>query len=177
MKREIHEEEEEANDADADDGDEDEADQPLPEEFLKIFRRFLESPKLRSVVLRFHPKIIGEDNHWGDDPQDSEFRLNVIKQFMSSFSSAPQLPRELAIQDLHNVNETDPTVIAMITKVLGGLQSLRLNIMNEHSEGNGELDLEVSFFLEAIFHTNHANVLYFSTLSLMSFIQRCLQSG
>ncbi|PGH13893.1 hypothetical protein AJ80_06162 [Polytolypa hystricis UAMH7299] len=132
----------EGNDTSDNDEKEEKEDDCLPKALLKIFNRLLESPKFRSVALRFHHVVAGLDNDWGDERHDQQFRLNVIKQIMSSLLSAPQLPQELAIQDMHNVNETDPTVVAMITKVLGGLQSLRLNIMNEHDEGNGEHDLE-----------------------------------
>lgn len=62
---------------------------------------------------------------------------------MNSLLSGPKLPRELAIQELANVNETDPAAVSSIKRVLGGLQSLRLNISNEHDEGNGENDLYV----------------------------------
>lgn len=80
---------------------------------------------------------------WKETTQDFYFRSNVMKQLMPSISSLPRLPRELAICDMQNVNETDPKTVAMITKVLEGLQSLRLNITNEHVEGDGELDIEV----------------------------------
>lgn len=118
--------------------------QALPKEFLEIFRRYLECPSLCNVVLRFHHQVVGEENGiWGDERHDRTFRLNAIKMLVSSLLSAPQLPRELSIQDLHNVHDTNPVVVGMIARVLGGLQSLRLNVRNEHFEANTELDYEV----------------------------------
>lgn len=101
-----------------------------------------------------------------------------MKQVISSLVSAPRLPRELAIQDLANVNETDSAVVAMIAKVLGGLQSLRLNIANEHDEGNGENDLYVLLMSIPYIQTNYM-LMYVehSVKSLISFSQSCHRSG
>lgn len=55
-----------------------------------------------------------------------------MKRAFAALAAQPQQLKELAIQDLHNVNETDPTVVADIKKVLGDFESLRLNIVNEH---------------------------------------------
>lgn len=55
-----------------------------------------------------------------------------MQRAFAAFVAQPKQVKELAIQDLHNVHETDPTVVADMKKVLGGLESLRLNIVNEH---------------------------------------------
>ena len=123
-----------------------EEDQELPEQFLKIFDSLLKSPKLRSIVLRFHHEVYGpgkDYSYLADPRQPYQFRLNAMNQMISSIVSAPRLPRELAIQDLQDFNLTDPALVEMITKILEGLQSFRLNITNEHDEGNGEHDLMV----------------------------------
>ena len=114
----------------------------IPKELLNIFNRLLESSALRSVVLRFHHQV-ARDGYWSGVRQSSEFRQEAIKQIMSSLVSAPKLPRELAIQNLHNVKDEDPTAVEMITKVLQGLQSLRLNIVNEDSESSPEYNYMV----------------------------------
>ncbi|KAF7590810.1 hypothetical protein BBP40_002332 [Aspergillus hancockii] len=109
--------------------------------FIKLFGRLRELPRLRSVVLRFHPDCCVDDV-WKDVPQSVELRSLIMKHFMASLASLPRPTQELAIRDLQNVNETDPEVVENITKVLGNLRALRLNITNEHDEGNGEHDLE-----------------------------------
>lgn len=120
----------------------------LPEETLRMFTHLLkQSARLYSVVVRFHRQFYVELCSWIDERHHWRFRHNVIKQVMSALLSAPdRLPRELAIQNLHNINVEDPDAAEMIARVLGGgLQSLRLNITNEHRESNGEVDFQVSF--------------------------------
>ncbi|KAK2768532.1 hypothetical protein FQN54_000388 [Arachnomyces sp. PD_36] len=117
----------------------------LPRRFWNLFGRLAELPRLRSVALCFSHDCENSDIFIAGPPQTSLFRSIVMNKFMSSLSSLPRLPRELAIRNLQNINATDPTTKAMITLVLKGLQSLRLNIINEHSEQNGELDLQVCY--------------------------------
>ncbi|PTU20426.1 hypothetical protein P175DRAFT_0481806 [Aspergillus ochraceoroseus IBT 24754] len=115
-----------------------------PRRFWSLFERLKEFPQLQSVALCFHHTCVEEtSDHWVDDiPQDINFRSTVMQRFTDVVASLPHLPQELIIQDLQNINDTDSTVVANIRKILGGLKSLRLNITNEHSEGNGETDLE-----------------------------------
>lgn len=62
---------------------------------------------------------------------------------MSSLASLPRSLQELAIRDLENVNSFDATTVAMTTRVLEGLRSLRLNILNESNGAAPEYDYEV----------------------------------
>lgn len=72
------------------------------------------------------------NGEWVTPQCPDTFREPVMQRAFAAFVAQPQQVKELAIQDLHNVHETDPTVVADIKKVLGGLESLRLNIVNEH---------------------------------------------
>ncbi|KAE8155013.1 hypothetical protein BDV25DRAFT_135350 [Aspergillus avenaceus] len=109
--------------------------------FTKLFDRLRDIPRLHSVVLRFHPVCMVNDD-FGDCRQTVEFRSTIFRAFVSALEKLDTPIRELAIRDLQNVNETDPDVLASLRKILGNLRSLRLNIANEHNEGNGEYDLE-----------------------------------
>ncbi|KAE8139812.1 hypothetical protein BDV38DRAFT_280728 [Aspergillus pseudotamarii] len=107
--------------------------------FVRLFPRLKELPRLQSVVLRFHPEC-GEDEDT-DVPHPLGLRSAVMKEFLSAITALPQLPRELAIRDLHNVNESNPDDVENTKKVLRNLRSLRLNITNPHNSGNSESDL------------------------------------
>ncbi|KAL4862215.1 hypothetical protein BDV12DRAFT_190563 [Aspergillus spectabilis] len=121
----------------ADEADEDE-DSALPPWFWRVVNRLHQLPRLQSVVLIFHPDCDGGENDWGDVQQTTSFRDAVIQKTMSILASLPRLPRELGIQDLQNINPSDSGVVQDLEKVLGGVQSLRLNVANELDEGNGE---------------------------------------
>ncbi|PLB45029.1 hypothetical protein P170DRAFT_415935 [Aspergillus steynii IBT 23096] len=116
----------------------------LPRRFSKFFDRLKELPRLQGVVLRFAHECYGQESLDSLDYCDQEppFRHSVMKSFMKALASLPQPIRELGIRDLQNINETDEEVFRDIKKVLAGLHTLRLNVTNEHSEGNGENDLE-----------------------------------
>lgn len=109
--------------------------------FVRLFPRLKELPRLQSVVLCFHPEC-GEDED-SDVPHPPGLRSAVVKEFLPAITALPQLPRELAIRDLHNVNENSPDEIQKTEKVLRNLRSLRLNITNPHNSGNSENDLYV----------------------------------
>ncbi|KAL4789502.1 hypothetical protein BDV19DRAFT_396957 [Aspergillus venezuelensis] len=124
---------------DAEDEDfEGEKETNLPIRFWSLFERLGELPRLQGVTLRFHREHTNND--FGEAPQEVEFRSLVMKHAFNAFASLPQPLKYLAIRDLHNINETDETAIANIQKVLRGLESLRLNITNEHREYHGEMD-------------------------------------
>ncbi|KAL2827845.1 hypothetical protein BDW59DRAFT_55159 [Aspergillus cavernicola] len=114
----------------------------LPRHFWRHVNRLREFPRLQSVVLRFHPECDGEDDSWHDVVQDIPFRSAVMRKSMAVLAALPRRPQELAIQDLQNINPKDPVVVANLTKLLGGIKSLRLNIANQLDEGNGENDVE-----------------------------------
>ncbi|KAL4907077.1 hypothetical protein BDW74DRAFT_176679 [Aspergillus multicolor] len=130
------------NYADAEDEDYDPADEAdLPLRFWTLFDGLRDFPRLQSVALIFHQEHA--NNEWHDVPQELEpFRSPVMKRAFAAFARLPQPLKELAIRDLHNAYETDPTVVDDIKSVLVGLQSLRLNITNEHREYHGELDFQ-----------------------------------
>ncbi|KJK68684.1 hypothetical protein P875_00075797 [Aspergillus parasiticus SU-1] len=128
--------------------------EPMEKEFRKfvrLFPRLKELPRLRSVVLRFHPDC-SEDGD-SDVPHTLGLRSAVMKEFLSAITALPQLPRELAIRDLQNVNESNSDEVERIEKVLQNLCSLRLNIANPHNQGNPECDLyhdEIHTFFSAL---------------------------
>ncbi|KAL2850667.1 hypothetical protein BJY01DRAFT_209739 [Aspergillus pseudoustus] len=124
----------------SDDGEEGGDEFPRP--FWSLVGRLGELPRLQSVALRFDPECDGEEDDWNEVEQSIEFRHSVLCKVFAVLANLPRLPTELAIQDLQNINPTDPDVKRDIEKVLGGLKSLRLNIANEHSDGNGEHDIE-----------------------------------
>ncbi|KAL4804169.1 hypothetical protein BDV18DRAFT_162577 [Aspergillus unguis] len=109
----------------------------LPVRFLNLFDRLQDFPRLQSVALCFHWDHV---NEFVGISQVLEFRAAVMRKAFAAFASLPQLLKELTIKDLHNVSETDPTVVADMAKVLSGLRALRLNIINEHCVRNGEMD-------------------------------------
>ncbi|KAL3457117.1 hypothetical protein BJX64DRAFT_293458 [Aspergillus heterothallicus] len=125
--------------------DEDEkiaGDDNLPRSFWNLVNRLNELPRLQSVILCFHHDCNGEENDWNWVTQTIDFRHSVLRKTFSILANLPRLPTELGIQDLQNINPTDPETIRNIQKVLRGLKSLRLNIANECNEQNGEEDIE-----------------------------------
>ncbi|KAL4816243.1 hypothetical protein BDW67DRAFT_191150 [Aspergillus spinulosporus] len=123
---------------DKDDGPQEETDLPL--RFWQLFDRLKEFPRLQSIALRFHREH--SNNEWHDVPQEMSFRSSVMQRAFAASAAQPQPLKELALANLHNVNETDPKAVSNIRKVLSTLQSLRLNITNEHREYHGELDYQ-----------------------------------
>ncbi|RAH67288.1 F-box domain-containing protein [Aspergillus aculeatinus CBS 121060] len=109
--------------------------------FMKLVPRLKELPCLRSIVLRFHPGCYVEDT-WDDSFQSAEFRSCVMTEFISAVTSLDEPVKELSLCNFQNINPTDLTVVLNLTQILGSLRALRLNIANEHDEGNGENDLE-----------------------------------
>lgn len=103
-------------------------------------------PNLRDVNVRFDPNCTLENNY-DDPPQDIEFRASMMKLLLSSLTSLPQLPSALGLQNYQNINLEDTEAASMLKQVLGNLQSLRLGILNESCEGNGEYDLTVGDIL------------------------------
>lgn len=102
----------------------------VPRRFWNLFDHIKDFPCLKSVSLCFHWEH--SNGQWVTPQCTDTFREPVMTRAFAAFVAQPQQLKELAIQDLHNVHETDPTVVADIKKVLGGLESLRLNIVNEH---------------------------------------------
>lgn len=62
----------------------------------------------------------------------------------SSMFKLRELPRELAIRNLQNVNQSDSEVSASIAQVLRNLHTLRLNIVSEYDEAAPENTITVS---------------------------------
>ncbi|KAH8433968.1 F-box protein [Aspergillus melleus] len=133
------------HDIDIEEYDDDEGEELfLPRRYSKLFNRLKDFPSLQGAVLRFAHECYGRislDSFWNDCQQEPPFRESVLGSFMESVASLPRPVRELGIRDLQNINQTDETIVENTRKVLGGLSTLRLNITNEHSEGNGENDL------------------------------------
>ncbi|KAI9039225.1 uncharacterized protein KD926_009859 [Aspergillus affinis] len=117
----------------------------LPTRYSNLFKRLKEFPRLQGAVLRFEhecysPRSI--ESIYVDCQQEPDFRESVLESFMESLTSLPRPIQELGLRDLQNLNQTDEALVENIKEVLRGLHTLRLNITNEHSEGNGENDLE-----------------------------------
>ncbi|OJD22909.1 hypothetical protein ACJ73_05735 [Blastomyces percursus] len=121
-----------------DDADEDPI---LPGRFIGLVKSLEVFPNLRNVNVLFDPKCYLEEDY-GDAPQCVEFRSSTMKLVLSSLTSFPQPPLALGLQNYQNVNPQDPETASMLKQVLENLQSLRLGILNESCEGNGEYDLE-----------------------------------
>ncbi|KAL4978169.1 hypothetical protein BDW66DRAFT_130447 [Aspergillus desertorum] len=127
--------------SDAEDEDYEPAEETsLPIRFWLLFDRLKDFPCLQSIALRFHPEH--SNNGWHEVPQEMDFRSPIMQRAFAAFAAQPQPLKELAIADLHNVNETDAKAVSNIKKVLGALQSLRLNTTNEHREHHGEVDYQ-----------------------------------
>ncbi|KAL4932558.1 uncharacterized protein BDV17DRAFT_288071 [Aspergillus undulatus] len=118
----------------------------LPTRFTGLFDHLDQLPRLQDVVLRFHREYT--NNEHAEVPQELEFRSPVIQRAFAAFASLSQPLKHLSIRDLHNINETAEEVVAYIQKVLGGLESLRLNITNKHREYHGEMDYKRDEALE-----------------------------
>ncbi|OJJ06492.1 hypothetical protein ASPVEDRAFT_140900 [Aspergillus versicolor CBS 583.65] len=101
----------------------------VPRRFWDLFDQIKDFPRLQSVALCFHWEH--SNGEWVTPQPTETFRSPVMERVFAALAAMPQKVNELAIQDLHNANETDPTVVADIKQVLGGIQSLRLNIVNE----------------------------------------------
>ncbi|PLB45143.1 hypothetical protein P170DRAFT_467718 [Aspergillus steynii IBT 23096] len=117
----------------------------IPRWYSNLFNRLEELPRLRGVVLRFHHEC--QSPLWVEMmtdiiPQEPNFRRYVLKLFMESLALLPQPVRELGIHDLQNVNQSKEHIVENIRKVLGGLDTLRLNIANEHSKYYRPQDLQ-----------------------------------
>ncbi|KKZ68428.1 hypothetical protein EMCG_05887 [[Emmonsia] crescens] len=112
----------------------------LPGRFIKLVEGLKMFPNLRDVNVRFDPKCTLENNY-DDPPQDVEFRSSMMKLLLSSLTSLPQPLSALGLQNYQNINLKDTETASMLKQVLGNLQSLRLGILNESCDGNGEYDL------------------------------------
>ncbi|OJD14987.1 hypothetical protein AJ78_04709 [Emergomyces pasteurianus Ep9510] len=108
--------------------------------FIKLLESLKIFPNLRNVNVLFDPSCELEVDY-GDSPQSVDFRESMMKLVLSSLTSLPQLPLALGLQNYQNVNPEDPETASMLKQVLGNLHSLRLGILNESCEGNGEYDL------------------------------------
>ncbi|KAL4779302.1 hypothetical protein BJX76DRAFT_351902 [Aspergillus varians] len=106
---------------------------------LELFGFLKDIPRLRSVVLRFHPEC--PDADLDEAPQDENFRSAVMKEGLPTLAAISQI-RDLALREIWIVNETDPEAIAHLNKILARLRSLRLNIANENKGTVGISDYE-----------------------------------
>ncbi|KAL4994963.1 hypothetical protein BDV10DRAFT_188511 [Aspergillus recurvatus] len=129
----------------------------LPRRFWQLVHRLADLPRLRSVVLRSADDWVGEEEFgWRDRiiPPIIGRPWSVFQRSMAVLASLPRLPQELAIQDLaiqelQNINPEDPDAIANLNKVLGNIQSLRLNIANQlgpDADENAERDAGHEFY-------------------------------
>jgi hypothetical protein len=96
-------------------------------------------PQLQSAAVRFHWECPEETY---DVQQDESFRSEVIQEGLKALAAIPGL-KELALQEMYNVNETGPEAVANRNKLLSRLKSLRLNITNRSRWINGSSDYEV----------------------------------
>lgn len=117
---------------------------PLPQRFMELFDCLREFPGLRSIVLCFPHFTFEFGCHLKNTEeirQCIQLRSDLMKSFVSALSSLPRPPQELVIGNLQTVNLTDPAVIAMVSKMLRCLRSLRLGIFDVSDEGkdNGTL--------------------------------------
>ncbi|OAX85229.1 hypothetical protein ACJ72_00389 [Emergomyces africanus] len=112
----------------------------LPGRFIKLVESLKMFPNLRNVNVLFDPQCKLEQYYLGS-PQTVEFRLRMMKLLLSSLTSLPQPPSALGLRNYQNINPEDAETASMLKQVLGNLQSLRLGILNESCEGNGEFDL------------------------------------
>ncbi|KAL4940612.1 hypothetical protein BDV06DRAFT_230202 [Aspergillus oleicola] len=110
----------------------------LPVRFYNLFYSLDLFPRLQNIALRFHWEHSSSD--FAEIPQDIQWRRLVMSDVFLQLAALPQPLKHLALRDVYNVNETGVPVEAAIKKVLGGLESLRLNITNEHREFHGEVD-------------------------------------
>ncbi|PGG97158.1 hypothetical protein GX51_07464 [Blastomyces parvus] len=113
----------------------------LPGRFIKLVESLKMFPNLWNVNVLFDPKCSLEEIY-GDAEQYDPFRASMMKLFLSSLTSFPQPPLALGLQNYQNINPQDAETASMLKQVVGNLQSLRLGILNESDEGNGEHDLE-----------------------------------
>lgn len=108
------------------------ADEVRFQEFLDLFDRLKELPKLQSVVLGVYRKFgIQGYGDIGRGQKTNRFRSATKSRFISSLSAFSRVPRELSIHDLPSVHETGSVAVSVLEKVLGGLQSLQLHILLE----------------------------------------------
>lgn len=103
-------------------------------------------PNVQSTVLRFDMNCCVDDgggemwrNQW---PQTPSYREEVLRVFFSWLTSLDVPIKELAVRNLQDRNTQDGEIRAMMEKVLGSLQSLRLNIVTERYEASPEEELE-----------------------------------
>ncbi|GAB1207486.1 hypothetical protein APSETT445_006206 [Aspergillus pseudonomiae] len=100
-------------------------------------------PNVQSTVLRFDDICYvcpnDEDNNddnrldlWrGQWPQNPACRKEILRVFFSWLASLDAPIKELGVRNLHGGNIDDAEIRTMITKALGSLRSLRLNIVIE----------------------------------------------
>ncbi|PGH14015.1 hypothetical protein AJ79_03284 [Helicocarpus griseus UAMH5409] len=101
-----------------------------------------EFPNVRNAVIRFSKGFQFGDNDEDYGLQYYEIRSGVMKLFLSWLTSLPRLPVGLRLQNLHNVNSEDTETVLMLQQLLGNLRSMRLGILHEDDNPDGELSLE-----------------------------------
>ncbi|KAE8168323.1 hypothetical protein BDV40DRAFT_284312 [Aspergillus tamarii] len=118
----------------------------LTEAFKDAIMELKQFPNVQSTVLRFDMNCCVDDdggeiwrNQW---PQTPSYREEVLRVFFSWLTSLDVPIKELAVRNLQDRNTQDEEIRAMKAKVLGSLQSLRLNIVTERYEASPEEELE-----------------------------------
>ncbi|KAE8361241.1 hypothetical protein BDV27DRAFT_167134 [Aspergillus caelatus] len=118
----------------------------LTEAFRDAIMQLREFPKVQSTVLRFDKNCCVDDDgveRWRDEwPQTPTYREKVLSVFFSWLTSLDVPIKELAIRNVQDRKIEHAEVRALMAKVLGSLQSLRLNIVTEHYEASPEEELE-----------------------------------
>ncbi|KAE8402475.1 hypothetical protein BDV37DRAFT_272790 [Aspergillus pseudonomiae] len=84
-------------------------------------------PNVQSTVLRFDDIYLWR----GQWPQNPACRKEILRVFLSWLASLGAPIKELGVRNLHGGNIDDAEIRTMITKALGSLRSLRLNIVIE----------------------------------------------
>ncbi|KAL4971348.1 hypothetical protein BDW66DRAFT_146291 [Aspergillus desertorum] len=104
----------------------------------RLFSYLEDMPQLKSVALRFHWEC-------PENPyrvvQEEAFRSEVMQQGLQALAAIPGL-KDLALQDMYNVNETDPEDVTNRNMILSRLRSLRLNITNVDRGMDGSSDYD-----------------------------------
>lgn len=111
----------------------------LPQGWRKLFAMFKNLPKLEAIALRYDKHCCAEPLIFGDVIQSEEYRSTVMKWLLSEVVALPRPLKELAIQNNQNTTHLGENGDA----VLGGLSSLRLNVVHEFDIGVSDEEVEV----------------------------------
>ncbi|EEH08899.1 F-box domain-containing protein [Histoplasma capsulatum G186AR] len=112
----------------------------LPGRFIRLVQNLKMFPNLRNLNVRFDPRC-GLEQPYNSPPQSFEFRSRIMALVLSSLVSFAQPAHALGLQNYQNINPDDTETVSILKQAVGNLRSLRLGILNECCEGNGEIDL------------------------------------